>query len=157
MQRLSNRLSSRRTVYSVLIGIILLTIPCYVIGIAALLIAQPGQPGATPATLPAFATAVLQTFTPSPTRPALLNTPTQFVPPSLTPSLTPTSSPSPPPTAAPPPTATATATDTPTPTPTETLPPTVTDTPTPPPTDTPTAIPEPTQAPVETPAETPTP
>lgn len=142
MQQLSNRLSSRRTVYSILIGVILLTIPCYVIGIAALLIAQPGQADRSTTTPTATLLApLLQTFTPLPPTPTFGEIPTQFVPPTVTPR--PSDTPTPPPTATPEPPPTYT----PSPSPTVTLPPTVTDTPTP----------EPTETPTEAPTETPTP
>lgn len=115
MQTNPNTGSRRRTAYSVLIGIILLTIPCYLIGFAALFILR--QPDA-PISAAATATpAIAQTLAPTPTFGSL---PTQFVPPTASPAAT-----SPIPTAV---VATAPVIDTPSPTPTYTPSPTFTPT-----------------------------
>jgi len=140
-----------RAAYSVLIGIILLTIPCYLIGFAALFILQRPGAGTTPTPtatgLPtlAFPTPtlgeVLPGFTPpvvtapSPTQPVVPPTPNPppgIIPPTATETATPTATAPPTSTA----TETATPTATPTPTATETATPTPTETPLP--TDTPT-------------------
>lgn len=77
---MQTKAARRRTGYSVLIGIILLTIPCYLIGFGALYILQrPGQPVlgvSTPTPQP--------TLTSAPT-PTLGELPTQFVPPTIAP------------------------------------------------------------------------
>jgi hypothetical protein len=77
---MQTKAARRRTGYSVLIGIILLTIPCYLIGFAALFILQrPGQ------TVIGAATSTPQpTLTNAPT-PTLGELPTQFVPPTVAP------------------------------------------------------------------------
>ena len=95
MQHLSNLLARRRSIYSVLIGIILLTLPCYVIAAIALAIAPRDnmtQPTArTIATMTTTATfSAIVTLTPvmSPSA-TLADLPTQFAPPTQTPTLTP--------------------------------------------------------------------
>src|SRR5512137_2930799 len=84
MQNLSNLLARRRAVYSVLIGIILLTLPCYIVGGIALAIApkdRTTQP--TPQVTATFL--LLATVTSSGPTPTLGELPTQFVPASVTP------------------------------------------------------------------------
>lgn len=79
---MQTKVARRRTGYSVLIGIILLTIPCYLIGFAALFILQrPGLPVLGVAT-PTPQTQPTQTSAPTPT---LGEIPTQFVPPTVAP------------------------------------------------------------------------
>lgn len=172
-------MDSRRFTYSVLIGIILLTLPCYCLGLIAYSIA-PDPDDAPPLpevivtpTLLSTVQGVPATFTVIPTFPVFLTdtpgaatatlpaTPTQFrtptIAPGVTPSITPTPSQTttgtPTQTATPTVTVTGTATETatasPTATATETLAPT--DTPTPAPTDTPTATPTETPTPGNTP------
>src|SRR5258707_15711279 len=85
--------SARRRTYSILTGIILLTLPCYCAGFIALSLA-PAAPGGPPtATLlatitgqPAATGSATITFTPSPAQPSatLLATTTQFLPPTPT-------------------------------------------------------------------------
>ncbi len=145
-------MDSRRNTYAILIGIILLTLPCYCFGIFAYVMA----PGAIP-TLPAQPITVTSlptvggteaTFTPTrtplPTNTIILptitspSTPSQLVTETRLPTLTPSTTP------------TATPTETPTPTPTEM------------PTSAPTATPQPTftstatRAPTSTPTSSPT-
>lgn len=140
---------SRRRIYTILVGIILLTIPCYCVGVFALTRAPEGGFEAVPPTLPVVVsstptntavptiepeelTAVptttyrFATFTPGPATATLPATPHQFLTPTRLPTLTPT------------------PTNTPTATPTET--PTLTATPTLTPTLTATATITPTQA-----------
>src|SRR5712691_2483753 len=83
--------SARRRTYSILTGIILLTLPCYCAGFIALSLA-PAPPNGN-ATAPLLATITGQpsatasvTVTPSPAEPSatLLATTTQFVPPTRT-------------------------------------------------------------------------
>jgi hypothetical protein len=142
MDTISSRIGRRRTAYSLLIGIILLTVPCYLLGFGLLWIARPSnaqnpfvQPTAT------FA-AVIATSTQN-----LVATPTQFVPMTATTQTTATNQPTKPPTATLPPTST------PSPTASATLPP--------PPTETPTPIPLLTDTPAPTvpplPSDTPLP
>jgi hypothetical protein len=123
----------RRTVYGVLISIIVATIPCYCIGGWALTQEFPG-PGARPG-VGATSTSVLE---PTPTQqpmPTGEPTPTQEPTPTLefTPTQSPTATETPTalPTETPVPTETATVTPEPTETPTETATPAPTDTPTP--------------------------
>ena len=127
-----------RAAYSVLIGIILLTIPCYLIGFAALFILQRPSAGANATPTPTAAGLPTLAF-PTPTLGEVLPgfTPPVFVAPSPTrPTAPPAPNPSP---VIILPTATPTATETPTPTATETATPTATFTnmPTPTPTETP--------------------
>ncbi len=148
-----------RAAYSVLIGIILLTIPCYLIGFAALFILQRPSAGANATPTPtatglptlAFPTPTLgevfpgftpPIIAPSPTRPTAPPTPNTS-PVIILPTATPTATEPPTPTATETATPTATFTITPTPTPTETPLPTDTLTPDPP---TPTPIPTATDA-----------
>ena len=74
MQKLADLLARKRSVYSVLIGIILLTLPCYIIGAAALAIA-PRNPSGQP-TKQSTVTATLLSLSTS----TLADVPTQFVP-----------------------------------------------------------------------------
>lgn len=167
-------MDSRRRTYAVLIGIILLTLPCYCAGITALTLApDPDAPPTLPAVLsptptetatvvdiPGTLTAIptATRFTPTPLGP----TPDQF----LTPTVMPTESPTETPTATPTTTLAPTATDTPTltpmPTATFTSMPTATPTatattePTQTSTPVPTVEPTETATPTETPTETPT-
>lgn len=142
MQSSSNKpdvTGRRRTTYSILLGIILLTLPCYLIGFGLLFITQPAgneQPTRTPANtatalLPPTPTlgAVLPTDVGIPTR---TNTPanTATRPPTQTPSVTPSYTPSHTPTSSPTP-----VTVTPTPSNTPAL---ASETLTPPPAETPT-------------------
>lgn len=84
MQKLSILLSRRRTAYSMLIGIILLTLPCYIIGFVALGIAPRDRSTPTPTQMtPTFL--VLATMTNTGATPTLGELPTQFVPPTRTP------------------------------------------------------------------------
>lgn len=145
-------MDSRRYTYLILIGIILLTVPCYCLGITAYFMAPgpvptlPSQP-VTVTILPTVE-GIEATFTPTlaPTATntsgfptvTLPSTPDQFVTETRLPTLTPTN--------------TATATPTPTPTNTPTLTPTMT--PTPSPTFSPTATSTPTVAPTATATET---
>ena len=116
-------MDTRRRTYAILVGIILLTFPCYLFGIVLLSRAPNRGEGTEPAmTEPATAS---PTATNEATRP----------PPSVV-SLTPPGSPTP----------QATVTPSITPTPTETP----TNTPTNTPTETPTATPTPTETPTET-------
>src|SRR5207244_1048686 len=83
LRNLSDLLVRRGSTYSVLIGIILLTLPCYAIGAIALAIAprdRANQP------LPQVtATSLVQSpVTSSSPTPALGDLPTQFVPPPMT-------------------------------------------------------------------------
>ncbi|WP_206156739.1 hypothetical protein [Candidatus Roseilinea sp. NK_OTU-006] len=149
-----------RVAYSVLIGIILLTIPCYLLGFAALVILQrPDQDLlAAPTASPAQPLAETR-----PATPTLADLPTQFAPPTITP----ISMPSPTrvlpiPTHTPLPTETPTATPTETPTATPTATPTHTPTATAtatlvPPTDTPLPTDTPIPTLIPTPTDTPTP
>lgn len=109
MQKLSDLLSRRRTIYSMLLGIILLTLPCYVIGFVALGIAPRDRATPTPTQMmPTLF--VLATSTNTVATPTLGELPTQFVAPTLTPhsdvSATPTPIISAPPKRTPKPTAT---------------------------------------------------
>jgi hypothetical protein len=73
----STQASRRRSpAYSVLIGVILLTIPCYLIGFAALFILQ-RTPVVNPSPTAAPSATVVQTMAPTAT---LGDLPTQFVP-----------------------------------------------------------------------------
>ncbi len=119
--------------YSVLIALIVLTIPFYCLGFVLLAWTNNGRamptPGTTPTPTVGVATPVGPTLTPtaSPTPGTVTPTATPWVPPTFTPTLTPT------PTFTPTPTPTPTETPLPSPTPTETPVPTElpTDTPTP--------------------------
>ena len=161
-------MDSRRRTYTVLIGIIVLTLPCYCAGIVALMLAPgEGAPPTLPAvlsptptetatvvdipgTLTAIPTATRFTPTPLPSTPDQFTTPTTL--PSATP--TPTETPTSEPTATLLPTATDTPTETPMPTATFTSVPTATSTPTAEPTETPTETAEPTETPTPTPTPT---
>ena len=101
MQNTTSKGPRRRPAYSVLIGIILLTIPCYLIGFAALYILQQNNPIA-PAATATIAPTSTQPLAATPTLGALL--PTQLVPPTITQPALPTAT-----ATAPLPTATATA------------------------------------------------
>lgn len=167
MQNLNNLLARRRARYSVLIGIILLTLPCYIIGAIALAIAPKDHaPQATVAPTATFL--ILSTInSPATSYPTviLVDTPTQFIPPSATVRRANTATFTPMPTGTLPPTAVSSSTAT------ATLPPTLTNTPPTPPTATPTdtatperptdtSTPSPTPAPptpTATPTHTPTP
>ncbi|RMF01103.1 MAG: hypothetical protein D6768_11355, partial [Chloroflexi bacterium] len=101
----NNQPQQKRAIYGVLIGIILMTIPCYCLGLIALATAPqveiigPAVPGITPtATTPLFVTAtpsntpVPATATPTQPKPptaTLEPTPTQSFPPTITPTFTP--------------------------------------------------------------------
>ena len=116
MNWLADLASGKRTVYGVLIAVILLTLPCYCLGFAVLAAAPGAQ---RPLVLPTGVT-LTAAVEPSATRlpsGTLGPTPTNWVPPTLTPT--------------PPPTKTSTPVSTPTPAP-------ATLTPTPPPSATPT-------------------
>ncbi|HFE66598.1 MAG TPA: hypothetical protein ENJ93_04980 [Chloroflexi bacterium] len=151
-------MDSRRRTYAILIGIILLTLPCYVLGAGLLYIApESGGDGGletpvtpsditavptntnTPLPLPPTLTSVPTTTPGTPTAsPTLPATPEQFETPTLPPTFTPTN------TAAPPtllPTFTPTFTPSPTLTPLPSATPTVTATPLPSATPTNTAVP----------------
>ena len=158
-----------RVAYSVLIGIILLTVPCYLIGFAALFILQ--RPDQNPVLSPTATPAAQATQTRAPT-PTLAELPTQFVPPTpsatapLTASPVSTQLPSVPTatetptvpalvTLPPPPTETPASTATDTPQPSATLTGTATDTPQPSAT-VPTDTPEPTLTDTPSPTDTPT-
>lgn len=152
MTSMTERTGRKRTAYSLIIGVILLTVPCYLLGIGLLWIARPNVIGSiVPTEAPAIATL------PPPISPtqALLATPTQFTPPTapmtapaatLKPGVTRTATQ--PATATPQPTLTFTPSPTAPPTDTATPIPFVTDTPPPPPpptdTATATALPLPT-------------
>src|SRR5512139_559998 len=100
---LADLASGKRTVYGVLIAIILLTLPCYCLGFAALA-ARPGAPGSLVLPTGIASTVAVE---PSATRlpgGTLGPTPTNWVPPTLTPT--------------PPATRTSTPVSTPTPAPT---------------------------------------
>ncbi|HEY3290110.1 MAG TPA: hypothetical protein VGK87_08295, partial [Anaerolineae bacterium] len=84
MQRLSNLLARRRATYSVLIGIILLTLPCYILGALAMAIA-PRDNVATSTPRPTATLVILATANPNATA-TLADVPTVFVPPTRTPS-----------------------------------------------------------------------
>lgn len=101
MQNTTSKGPRRRPAYSVLIGIILLTIPCYLIGFGALFILQQNNPIAPAATATVAPTST-QTLPATPTLGALL--PTQLAPPTITQPALPTAT-----ATAPLPTATATA------------------------------------------------
>lgn len=118
---LSQDMNSRRNTYTILIGIILLTVPCYCIGIVAYLRAPGQQPTLPPPVITPTSLATVEgieaTFTPSPTSTVEATSTPSPSPsasatglPSVTPSQTPTQEPSA--------TASATATDTITPSPT---------------------------------------
>src|SRR5512136_517277 len=84
MNRLADLASGKRTVYGVLIAIILLTLPCYCLGFAALA-ARPGAQGTLVLPTGITSTAAVE---PSATRlpgGTLGPTPTNWVPPTLTP------------------------------------------------------------------------
>lgn len=180
-------MDSRRRTYAILIGITLLTLPCYCLGIIAYISEQDPSPTLPPAIITATSLATVEgveaTFTPShtpiSTRPiglttvTLPSTPDQFVTetrfptltPSITPSLPPTDTSTP--TATPSATASATATSTPSSTATEqatatstmTITPSFTPTasPTTVVTDTPTATPPIVDTATPTPTASPTP
>src|SRR3989304_12977 len=96
--------SSKRRTYTILAGIIILTLPCYCAGFVALALApRPGRPTPTsqeatltsPPLLPTVTetlagppTGTAVTFTPGPPTATLQSTPTQFIPPSRTPTAT---------------------------------------------------------------------
>ncbi len=143
-----------RVAYSVLIGIILLTIPCYLLGFAALVILQ--RPNQNPLVASTASPAQQATET-RPATPTLADLPTQFVPPTITPTGLPS-----PTRGLPTPTHTPTPTETPTATPTHTPTATPTETPTTtptlaPPTDTPAPVDTPIPTLTPTPTDTPTP
>ncbi len=132
----SEAVNARLRTYKILVGIILLTLPCYCAGILALTWRGPNQgSAATPTLLPTVTSqglpgttpgilTMLPSFTPGPPTITLPATPTQFAPPSRTPSFTPTVTETPTSTSTP----TITATPTHTPSVTSTLTPTVTST-----------------------------
>ncbi|HRO24412.1 MAG TPA: hypothetical protein PLR07_08975 [Promineifilum sp.] len=126
-------MDTRRRTYAILVGIILLTVPCYLSGIV--LLSRAPNRGGSPTLEANTAT---PTASPTPTRGG-----TQL-PPAII-SLTPPGSPTP----------QATITSSITPTPTDTSTPTDTPTLTPTPTDTSTATPTPTETPTITPTPTP--
>ncbi len=154
-------LRTRKPIYTVLIAIILATIPCYCLGFIALsLRTSTGRP--TPS--PTFTAELTLAPTETPhgvggtSVPRTLEpTPTQWYPPTFTPTPSPTLTPTPTETPSPTPTETATPTETPTLTPTMTATPTATPTPTATSTETPTLTPTMTITPTATPTLTPTP
>ena len=146
--------NARLRTYKILVGIILLTLPCYCAGFLALTWRVPDRNVTSTPTLMATVTnpalpsvtagilTLLPSFTAGPPTKPLEATPTQFAPPSRTPSYTPTVTETPTTTATP----TITTTPTPTPSVTSTPVPTLTDTPTAtlvPPSPTATTTPEP--------------
>jgi hypothetical protein len=129
---MASSVDRKTRIRSILIIIIIATIPCYLVGIVALKVGQQVQTGAQTAT-PTL------TLTQTPPPAATEITPTEFV--TRTPTVT----------------STATVTWTPSVTYTPFIPPTRTETPTPPPTNTPTETSIPSQTPTEEPVSTSTP
>lgn len=133
------RTGRRRTAYSLILGVILLTIPCYLLGFALLWIARPNQSGfqlptaTVAATIPSVATQAPLPATPTQFNPAQASATSPAAPTQTAAARTATPEP-------------ATATALPTITPTAPPSPTATETATPPlpPTDTATPIPLPT-------------
>jgi hypothetical protein len=135
----SEALGARLRTYKILIGIILLTLPCYCAGFLALTWRLPNNdltptptllPTVTSPALPSVTAGILTLlppFTAGPPTRTLEPSPTQFAPPSRTPSYTPTTTDTPTSTA----TTTITLTPSSTPTVTSTSAPTITHTPTP--------------------------
>lgn len=83
LQNLSNLLARRRSIYSVLIGIILLTLPCYVIGGIALAIAPRDRATQSSPQMTATFHVLAPSMSSSPTR-APGDLPTDFVPADVT-------------------------------------------------------------------------
>jgi hypothetical protein len=83
LQKLSILLAKRRSIYSVLLGIILLTLPCYIIGAIALAI-SPGGRASQPMPQITATSLVLAPVTSSSPTPAPRDLPTQFVPATIT-------------------------------------------------------------------------
>lgn len=126
----------RRRRYLILISIIAIAGLCYCVAFAALLLAPSNRPAEPTPTFTAPPSSTIPAATPEPGT-LLPSTPTQFLPPTFTPSVTTSTTPTDTPTPSP----TVTGTTSPSPTATETA--TLTSTPTP--TTTPTGTPTPTE------------